>query len=112
MAGEEKQWVSLNLYPLEIRKERTQGTSGRLVSQTSNHLRLGSNKDDARILTLLGKLCVFRQEAVPGMDHVDPVLESDPDDVVLGEVGGHGGQALTDLISFIGLKRIEWVKRG
>lgn len=37
------------------------------------------------------------------MDHVNPVLEGDPDDVVLGEVGRDGCEALADLVRLIGL---------
>jgi hypothetical protein len=41
------------------------------------------------------------------MDHINAMLEGDPDDVVLGEVGSNGRQALTDLVGLIGLdKRI------
>lgn len=38
------------------------------------------------------------------MNHVDSVLESDPDDVVLSEVGSDRGEALSNLVGFIGLK--------
>jgi hypothetical protein len=37
------------------------------------------------------------------VDHIHTVLERDADDVVLGKVSGDGGEALTNLIGFIGL---------
>jgi hypothetical protein len=38
------------------------------------------------------------------MDHVHSVFKSNPDDVVLREVGSDGSQAFADLVGFIGLK--------
>ena len=38
------------------------------------------------------------------MDHIHSMLECDPDDVVLCEVGSDGGKALSDLVRFIGLR--------
>lgn len=37
------------------------------------------------------------------MDHIDPMFESDSDDIVLGEICTDGSQTLANLIRFIGL---------
>jgi hypothetical protein len=39
------------------------------------------------------------------MDHVNSMFEGDSDDVVLSEVSRYRSQALSDLVSFIGLVR-------
>jgi hypothetical protein len=46
-----------------------------------------------------------RRASLPGMDHVNSMLEGDSDDVVLSEVSRYRSQALSDLVSFIGLVR-------
>lgn len=43
-------------------------------------------------------------ESSPRVNHVDSVLESDPDDVVLSEVSSNGGESLSNLVGFIGLR--------
>ncbi len=35
------------------------------------------------------------------MDHVNAVLESDPNDIVLGEICADRGQSLSNLICFV-----------
>ena len=40
---------------------------------------------------------------IPGMDHVDAVLDGDAEDVVLREVRADGREALADLVRLIGL---------
>ena len=42
----------------------------------------------------------------PRMNHIYIVLESDPYDIVLSEISGDRCHPFTDLISFIGLKRM------
>lgn len=37
------------------------------------------------------------------MDHVHPVLERDPNDIVLRQISGYGGQPFPHLISLVGL---------
>ena len=37
------------------------------------------------------------------MDHIDPMLEGNANDIVLREIRGNGGQAGTDMICFISL---------
>lgn len=37
------------------------------------------------------------------MNHVDSVLERDPDDVVLSEVGSDGSETLSNLVGLVGL---------
>jgi len=39
------------------------------------------------------------------MDHIYAMLKRDPDDIVLGEVGADGGEALAHLIRLIGLQK-------
>lgn len=39
----------------------------------------------------------------PRMDHIDPMLEGNANDIVLREIRGNGGQAGTDMICFISL---------
>jgi hypothetical protein len=40
---------------------------------------------------------------VPWMNHIDTMLESDSNDIVLSEVRPYRGQALANLVGFIGL---------
>lgn len=42
------------------------------------------------------------------MDHINAMLEGDPDNVVLGEVSPNGRQALTDLVGLIGLDKTRF----
>ena len=101
-------------------------SSGRLVSEAGDDLRLRADEDDACVLALLRKLGVLGEESVskadkssgcawagwrggdgvssPRVDHVDSVLEGDADDVVLGEVRSDGGETLADLVGLVSLR--------
>lgn len=40
------------------------------------------------------------------MNHIDTVLEGDPDDIVLREIRTNGSQTFANLVRFIGLSRM------
>ena len=40
---------------------------------------------------------------IPGMDHVNAMFEGNVDNVFLGKICTDGGEALANLISFVGL---------
>lgn len=46
--------------------------------------------DDAGGLDLPGKLCIFRQETITRVNHVDAVVDGNLDNLVGGEVGLYG----------------------
>jgi hypothetical protein len=49
------------------------------------------------------------------VNHIDAMLKCNPDNVILGEISADGGQALANLISFIGLETSsssEKIRRG
>lgn len=48
---------------------------------------------------------------VGGNSHVDAVLESDTDNIILGEVSSNRSQTLSDLVSLVGLwqRSMGWV---
>lgn len=48
-----------------------------------------------------------RQDDAPGVDHVNAMLERDPDDVVLGEISSDGCQPVSDAISFVRLREMR-----
>lgn len=73
------------------------------------------------MLDFPGEFCIFREEPisaervletsrvdegkyVPGVNHVDSMLEGDLDDVVLGKVSTDRSQTLSDLVGFIRLE--------
>jgi hypothetical protein len=74
-----------------------------LVSQGVDGLGSGTDEGDSCVLDLFSKLRVLGKESVTGVDHVDVVLQSNSDDVVLGEVGGDWGHALADEVRFVRL---------
>jgi hypothetical protein len=39
----------------------------------------------------------------PRVDHIDSVLQSDPDDIILSQISCHGSESLSNLISLISL---------
>lgn len=43
-------------------------------------------------------------DGLPWMDHIDTVLEGDPDDIVLGEVSTNRSETFSNLICLIGLE--------
>ncbi len=47
-----------------------------------------------------------QKNGLPRVNHVNAVLESDSDDVILGEIGANGCETFADLIGLVGL-RIE-----
>jgi hypothetical protein len=61
--------------------------------------------NQSSLLHVPGKLCVFREEAVARMDHVDIVLEGNFDDLVTGQVSSNGRvlSTLANDIGFVGL---------
>lgn len=61
--------------------------------------------DNAGGLNLPGKLCVFRQETITRVNHVDAVVNGNLDNLVGGEVGLHGSvlAGFADDIGLVGL---------
>jgi hypothetical protein len=53
--------------------------------------------------TTEGERARMAEAHAPRVDHVDAVLQSDADDIVLGEVGGNRGEALAHLVGLVGL---------
>jgi len=40
----------------------------------------------------------------PGMDHINAVLKRNADDLILSEICSDGGEALANLVGFVGLE--------
>jgi hypothetical protein len=57
-----------------------------LVTESFDYMGIRSDKGNAIISALLGKLRVLRQETVTGVDHGDIMGFGDADDLVLGQV--------------------------
>ena len=103
---------------------RTNSTRLGLVTKGVDDLGAGSNEGQTGRFDFRCENSVLGKEAVSGeppdseqyrmmrlglsdsprVDHVHTVLESDPDDVVLGEVRGDGSDTLADLVRLVGLK--------
>lgn len=89
---------------------RTECAGLGFVAEAIDYFRRGANESNTSLLDLARELCVFREEAVARMDHVDAMFERDADDVILREIGPDGREAFANLIRFIGLQ--DWGVRS
>jgi hypothetical protein len=100
----------------------TESSCFRLVAKAINNFGRWTYKSQTCLLDFPGKPGIFRKETIaerenlvddcsfiegtdllPGVNHIDTMLESDPNDVVLSEIGAYWSQTLSNLISFVGL---------
>src|SRR5690606_26236061 len=70
-------------------------------------LRTWAHENHPRPLTGAGKLRVFREEAVTGVNRVNPLLLRHPDDALDVEVSGDRPLPFPDLISLVGLVAMD-----
>ena len=82
-------------------------TGRRLVAEHLEELDPRAHEDDARLGTGGGKLGVFGEEAVAGMDGVDPVFLGDRHDAVDIEIGANRLAGLPDQVGLVGLEAME-----
>ena len=85
-------------------------TSGDLVTQVINGVRGGTNKDQTSLLHVAGKVRVFREETVTGVNEVHTVLEGNLDDFITGQISTDGG-VLATTADHVGLVRLLTVHR-
>ena len=81
--------------------------AGDLVPQGPHHLGGGADKGNAVDPALFGKLGVFRQETVTGVNGVHIGLDRQGDDFVDSQVGVDGRLALADQIGLVGLVAMQ-----
>ena len=67
----------------------------------------GADEGDAGLLAGVGEVGVLGQEAVPGVDGVDPDAPGQLDDLVDAQVGVDGLLALADQVGLVGLVAVQ-----
>lgn len=80
---------------------------GDLVAERAHHVGRRADPADAGIDHGLREIGVLRQEAVAGMDRVDPGLARDAQDVVDVEIGRERLLVFADQVAFIGLEAMQ-----
>jgi len=81
--------------------------AGHLVPQRPLHLGRRADEDNAGSLALFGKLGVFRQETVAGMNCVHIRLQRQGDDLVNPQIGVDGGLSLADQVRLVRLVAVQ-----
>jgi hypothetical protein len=74
-----------------------------LVTESIDSLWTRTDESETGLLYLSSKLVVLRQETVTRVNHVDAMLQRDPDDILLAQVSADGSESFTDLIGLVGL---------
>jgi hypothetical protein len=80
-----------------------EGAGGGFVAHHFEEFGARADEDEAGLLAGAGKVRVFREETVAGVDGVDALFLGDADDALDVEVGGDGPFAVADLVGFVGL---------
>ena len=74
-----------------------------LVTHLLQNVGGGADEDDTVCFAGTGKVRIFRQEAVAGMDGIDTALFGQVDDQVNVQIGANGAQLLANLVRLIRL---------
>jgi hypothetical protein len=84
-----------------------EGAGGGFVAHHFEEFGARADEDEAGLLASAGKVRVFREETVTGVNGVDALFLGDADDALDVEVGGDGAFAVADLVGFIGFVTVD-----
>ena len=78
-----------------------------LVAQRSHYVGIRADKGDARVGTGIGKVWVFRQKTITGMNGINPGIAGNAQNILDIKIGANGFVALANPVGFIGFEPMQ-----